>query len=93
MPELPTVAESGLPDYELRSWYGLIAPKKTPPATIQTLNQAIGAIMTLPDVRERLASDGAEAVPAAPPEAFRAVILNEIKRWGTFLKRVNLKLE
>jgi len=93
MPELPTVAESGLPNYELRSWYGLVAPNKTPPAIIQRMNQTIGSIMTLPDVRERLAADGAEATPAHSPEQFRAVIANEIKRWDAFLKRVPLKLD
>src|SRR4051812_168669 len=93
MPDLPTVAESGLPDYELRSWYGLVAPKKTSPAVIETLNQAVGAIMALPDVRERLAADGAEAAPAQSPEQFRAVIAKEIRRWDAFLKRSKGKLE
>ena len=93
MPELPTIAESGLPNYELRSWYGLVAPKKTPPAVIQTVNQTIGSIMMLPDVRERLATDGAEAAPAHTPEQFRSTIANEIKRWDAFLKRAQLKLD
>ncbi|HZN24845.1 MAG TPA: tripartite tricarboxylate transporter substrate binding protein [Burkholderiales bacterium] len=93
MPELPTIAESGLPNYELRSWYGLVAPKKTPPAVIQTVNQTIGSIMMLPDVRERLATDGAEAAPAHSPEQFRSTIANEIKRWDAFLKRAQLKLD
>ena len=93
MPELPTIAESGLPNYELRSWYGLVAPKKTPTAVIQTVNQAIGSIMMLPDVRERLATDGAEAAPAHSPEQFRSTIANEIKRWDAFLKRAQLKLD
>jgi tripartite-type tricarboxylate transporter receptor subunit TctC len=93
MPELPTVAESGLPSYELRSWYGLVAPKRTPGAIVQRVNQTIGSVMALPDVRERLAADGAEAVAPHSPEQFRAVIANEIKRWDAFLKRANLKLE
>jgi hypothetical protein len=49
--------------------------------------------MTLPDVRERLAADGAEAAPAHPPEQFRATIAKEIKRWDAFLKRAQLKLD
>jgi tripartite-type tricarboxylate transporter receptor subunit TctC len=93
MPDLPTVAESGLPNYELRSWYGMIGPKKTPAAIIQRLNETIGAVMTSPDVHERLAADGAEAVPPHSPDKFTAVIANEIKRWGPFVKRANIKLE
>jgi tripartite-type tricarboxylate transporter receptor subunit TctC len=93
MPEVPTVAESGLPQYELRSWYGLIAPKRTPPAIVQKLNQTIGSIMSLPEIREHLAADGAEAAPAAPPDAFRAVVAKEIRRWGAFLKQSKLKLD
>ena len=93
MPELPTVAESGLPNYELRSWYGLVAPRRTPAVIVNTLNQTIGSIMTLPDVKERLAADGAEPAPPHSPEQFRAIIADEIKRWGTFLQRTRLKLE
>jgi tripartite-type tricarboxylate transporter receptor subunit TctC len=93
MPELPTVAESGLPNYELRSWYGLVAPRRTPAVIVNTLNQTIGSIMTLPDVKERLAADGAEPAPPHSPEQFRAIIADEIKRWGTFLQRTRLKLD
>ncbi len=93
MPDLPTVAESGLAGFELRSWYGLVAPKKMPPALILTLNRAIAAVMTAPDVRDRLAADGAEASPANTPEEFGALIASDIKRWSAFLKRTQLKLE
>ena len=92
MPELPTVAESGVPGYELRSWYGLVAPKKTSREMILTLNRAVAAVMTAPEVKERLAADGAEAAPPNTPEEFARVIADEIKRWDAFLKRTNLKL-
>ena len=93
LPDLPTVAESGVAGYELRSWYGLTAPKKTPQALILTLNKAVAAVMTSPDIRHRLAADGAEAAPPNTPEQFRAMIHNEIKRWDAFLKRAQLKLD
>jgi tripartite-type tricarboxylate transporter receptor subunit TctC len=93
MPDLPTVAESGIAGYELRSWYGLVAPNKTPPALILTLNQAVAAVMTAPDVKERLAADGAEAAESNTPEEFRKLIASEIRRWGAFLRRAQLKLE
>ena len=92
MPNLPTVAESGVPGYELGSWYGLVAPKKAPAALILTLNKAVTAVMTSPDVKERLALDGAQAAPANSPEQFRALIANEIRRWDAFLRTANLKL-
>ena len=92
MPELPTVAESGVPGYELRSWYGLVAPKRTSREMILTLNRAVAAVMTAPEVKERLAADGAEAAPSNTPEEFARVIADEIKRWDAFLKRTNLKL-
>lgn len=92
MPELPTVAESGVPGYELRSWYGLVAPKKTSREMILTLNRAVAAVMTAPEVKERLAADGAEAAPPNTPEEFAGVIADEIKRWDAFLKRAKLKL-
>jgi tripartite-type tricarboxylate transporter receptor subunit TctC len=91
-PDLPTVAESGLPGFELRSWYGLVAPRETPPALILTLNRAVGAVMSSSEVKERLAIDGAEAAPANSPEEFRALIAAEIKRWDTFLKSSNFKI-
>jgi tripartite-type tricarboxylate transporter receptor subunit TctC len=93
MPDLPTVAESGIAGYELRSWYGLVAPNKTPPALILALNQAVAAVMTAPDVKDRLAADGAEAAESNTPEEFRKLIANEIRRWDAFLKRAQLKLE
>jgi tripartite-type tricarboxylate transporter receptor subunit TctC len=92
MPDLPTVAESGIAGFELRSWYGLVAPKKTPPALILMLNKAVAAVMTAPDVKERLAADGAEAAGANTPDEFRALIASEIRRWSAFLERAQLKL-
>ena len=93
IPDLPTVAESGVPGYELRSWYGLVAPRRTAPHLILTLNQAVGAVMTSPDVKERLAADGAEAASPNSPEEFRKLIAAEIARWGAFLKRMQIKIE
>ena len=93
MPDLPTVAESGVPGFELRSWYGLVAPRSTPPALVSTLNAAVVAVMNAPDVRERLAADGAEAAPANTPEQFAVMIAAEIERWSAFLARARLKLD
>jgi tripartite-type tricarboxylate transporter receptor subunit TctC len=91
LPELPTVAESGVPGYELRSWYGLLAPNKTPAPIVLMLNREVGALMNSPEVKERLAADGAEAAPANTPAQFRDLINSEIVRWGKIIKSLGLK--
>jgi tripartite-type tricarboxylate transporter receptor subunit TctC len=92
MPELPTVDESGIRGYELRSWYGMVAPKKIPSLLLQKINQSVGAVMSSAEVKERLAKDGAEAAPRNSPEQFRALIAADIVRWQSFLKTSGTKL-
>jgi len=91
LPELPTVAESGVPGYELRSWYGLLAPNKTPVPVVLMLNREVGALMNSPEVKERLAADGAEAAVANTPAQFRDLIHAEIARWGKIIKNLGIK--
>jgi len=91
MPDLPTVAESGVPGYELRSWYGMLAPNGTPAAIVLLLNREIGAVMGSPEVKERLAADGAEAAVANTPAQFRDLINTEVARWAGIVKRLGLK--
>ena len=91
MPDLPTVAESGVPGYELRSWYGMLAPNGTPATRVLMLNREIGAVMGAPEVKERLAADGAEAAPPNTPAQFRDLIHSEIARWGKIIKGLALK--
>jgi tripartite-type tricarboxylate transporter receptor subunit TctC len=90
-PDLPTIAESGLPGYELGSWYGLIAPAKTPPALIQLLNREVGELMNSPEVRGKLAADGAEAAPSNTSEQFRRVIVNEAAKWERVVKTLDIR--
>ena len=92
-PELPTIAESGVAGYELRSWYGILAPKRTPADVIRTLNAHINAVIALPEFRDKLAEEGAEAAPANTPADFRALIANEIRKWERLISRLGLKLE
>ncbi|HEX2829153.1 MAG TPA: tripartite tricarboxylate transporter substrate binding protein [Burkholderiales bacterium] len=93
MPDLPTVAEAGVPGYEVRSWYGLVAPKGAPAAVVSTLNRAVGAVMAAPEVHERLVADGAEVAEANSPEQFRALIASEIARWTSFRSRAKVNLD
>lgn len=85
LPEVPTAAESGLPDYNVTSWYGLFAPPGTPAAIVEKLNAEVAALLKAPDVRERLAAMGAQAAPTTPEELGR-IVRSEIERWAPVVK-------
>jgi tripartite-type tricarboxylate transporter receptor subunit TctC len=91
-PELPTVAEAGVPGYSAVAWAGLLAPRGTPPQTIATLNAAVTKIMNEPEVKEKLAGLGADFVPNSP-KVFDQFIRAEITRWGNVIRRANLKVD
>lgn len=92
VPELPTVAESGVPGYEVYEWNGLFAPAGTPPAVVTRLQTEVARIMQLPDVSEKLAALGADVVANTPQEA--ALFLQaEIAKWAAVVKRANIKAE
>jgi len=92
MPELPTVAEAGLPGYEAAGWFGYAAPARTPRDIIGKLNTEIVRILKLPDVRERLIAQGAEPVGDSPEE-FAKFIQSEAAKWGKVIRALNLKIE
>lgn len=85
MPNLPTVAESGLPGFDVTPWFGVVAPAGTPAAVINRLNSAITAVLKQPDVEALLAKQGAQAVHTTP-EAFATFIDREIARWARVVK-------
>ena len=89
-PEIPTVAESGLPGYEVYGWYGIAAPAKTPRAVIDRLHAEVAKIARNPKMKERLAGQGLELVGNGPEE-FGAFIRAEVAKWGEVLKRAGLK--
>jgi len=91
MPELPTIAESGVPGYELRSWYGLLAPNRTPVPLVSFLNREVSGLMSSPEVKERLAADGAEAAAPNTPDEFRGVITSEIARWEKIIRNLGIR--
>ena len=92
LPDLPTLAESGLPDFEVALRYGLVAPAGSPPAVIALLNKELNAALATEDVKSRLATEGAEALPGTP-EAYAADIAREEKKWGNLVKKLGLKVE
>jgi tripartite-type tricarboxylate transporter receptor subunit TctC len=83
-PDVPTVAEAGLPGFEYDQWYGLLASAKTPRPLINTVNQEVVRILNLPDMNERLLTQGATPAPTTPQE-FDAFIRSEVKRFAQVL--------
>ncbi|HWI14435.1 MAG TPA: tripartite tricarboxylate transporter substrate binding protein [Burkholderiales bacterium] len=85
VPELPTVAESGLPGYEATAWFGVLAPAGTPRDIIDKLNGVIVKSLRAPDMQQRLLADGAEAV-GSTPDQFAALIRRDIAKWAVVVK-------
>ena len=92
MPELPTIAESGLPGYETVAWFGVLAPAGTPPDVVNRLSQEIGRIARSPDVRDKLLAMGAEPV-GGTPEEFKTVIDRDIAKWKPLAQKVGIKVD
>jgi len=91
-PDIPTIAESGLPGYEAVQWYGLLAPAGTPPEIIARLSKEAMAILRTPEARERLANDGGGAVGSTPDE-FARFIKTETVKWAQVAKAAGIKPE
>jgi len=92
IPDVPTFAESGVPGYELMTWYGVLAPAGAPRPVIDHINQALAAVIKLPDVRERLVADGVEPA-AGTPEQFAALIRTELPRIARIVRSAGIQPE
>lgn len=91
LPEMPTVAESGVPDFRASNAYNLVAPAGTPRAIVQTLNTAISSGLNTPAMIKRLTADGAEPVPPATPDEFRTQFVREYVQVEKQVKGMSLK--
>jgi len=89
-PDLPTIAESGVPDYAVESWYGALAPAKTPPAAVARLNAAFAKVLANREIKEKLLAQGAEAAPSTQAEMDR-VIKEELEKWDLVIKTAKIK--
>ena len=92
-PDLPTVAEAGVAGYEFQAWFGVVAPAGTPAPIIDKLNQELRRIIALPEVRDRLSSQGGMEVTGSSPEAFSALIRSEIERWGRQVRQTGARVD
>jgi len=91
-PELPTIAESGLPGYEATSWFALFAPARTPAAIVNKLNTEVNTLVKLPDVKERMLGLGADALPMSSRE-LSVYVESEIVKWGKLIKASGAKAD
>jgi tripartite-type tricarboxylate transporter receptor subunit TctC len=90
LPEVPTIAESGVPGYQASSWNAVAAPAKTPKPVLERLNREINAAVAAPEVRKRLGELGVDA-RAGTPEALRALLVSEIAKWKAVIERAKIE--
>jgi tripartite-type tricarboxylate transporter receptor subunit TctC len=91
LPEVPTTTEAGMPELQAENWYGMVAAAGTPPAIVAKLHSAAVEAMRSPDVKEKLAAQGATLVGNSPEE-FGAFIKSEIEKWAKVVKAANIKV-
>lgn len=89
-PNIPTIAESGLPDYDMSTWYGIVGPANLPADVQKKLNDALMQTVNEPEFKERLLSQGVEPMPSTP-QNFSQFIQNESVKWAGILKGLNYK--
>ena len=89
LPDVPTIAEAGVPGYEVDAWYGLLAPAATPPAIIARLNADLATTVANAEMKERLQTAGIDARATTPPE-FHQRIVRDIQRWADLVKRAKI---
>lgn len=92
LPDVPTIAEAGVPGYEAFNWWGIVAPARTPPAVTKRLYQEITAVVASPEVQKWFATEGAEAVNRTPEE-FSRLLSSEIVKWGKVVKAAGIRAE
>jgi tripartite-type tricarboxylate transporter receptor subunit TctC len=91
IPDVPTIGET-VPGYEVSIWYGIAAPKGTPPEIVEKLNQAVNAVLADPKLQARLAELGGEPMPMTPAE-FGKLVAEETEKWAKVIRAANIKAE
>jgi tripartite-type tricarboxylate transporter receptor subunit TctC len=91
IPDVPTIGET-VPGYEVSIWYGIAAPRGTPPEIVAKLNQAVNAVLADPKLQTRLAELAGEPMPMTPAE-FGKLVAEETEKWGKVIRAANIKAE
>ncbi len=91
-PDVPTLQESGVADFEVDSWYAIFVPAKTPPAVIDRLNRALNSVVADASIREKLLAQGSEGV-GCTPEALGRIVADELPKWAKLAKDANIKAD
>ena len=89
---MPTIDEAGVPGYEVLGWNGILAPAATPQPIVQKLNQELRAILAEPEVRQKLALQGAEPAPT-DPESFAKLIRDDVAKWTDVIRSAGIRPE
>jgi tripartite-type tricarboxylate transporter receptor subunit TctC len=92
LPDVPTFAEAGLPEYDVQLWFGVLAPAGTPPDIVEKLSVQIGKILAMPDVKQQLTAQGLD-VSYRSPEQFGALIRVDLERFGKVIRAAGIKIE
>jgi tripartite-type tricarboxylate transporter receptor subunit TctC len=92
-PDIPTLAESGLPGFELVAWQGVVAPAGTPRPIVDVLAEQIGKLLADPTTPERFKTAALEPLPPSTPDSFAAYIKAEVDRWATIVRNSGVELE
>jgi tripartite-type tricarboxylate transporter receptor subunit TctC len=92
LPELPTMIEAGVPNYQAGTWYGILAPAGTPGAVVKRLNDELQKIVANPDIKAQFAVQGIEPA-GGTPEQFGALIRDDSAKWGRLIKAANIKAD
>jgi tripartite-type tricarboxylate transporter receptor subunit TctC len=92
LPDVPTIAEAGVPGYEYTTWYGVFGPKNLPKPIVSQLNAGVAKAVTSPDLSQRLMSSGAEPSPSSPEELTR-YMKEESARWTKVIRAAGVKAE
>ena len=92
LPDVPTVAEAGLKDFEVTTWYGILAPAGTPQPVVRRVNAELVKVMHAPEMKEKLTATGTEPLTSTPEE-FPAYIKREIVKWRDVIRRAGVKAD
>lgn len=92
-PDVKPIAEQGYPDFDVDTWFGVVAPKATPPAVIERMASAIKATVETPEIRERLLSTGYDPPPPMTSQEMTKLIAHDVVRWGNVLRKAGIKPE